>query len=208
MRISHVIQIWRSNSSRRGGRRLRPRPGGLSALLIAALSLALVGCGDQATPDQPGGGDGPAVADPGGAPVTDNPCELLSRDEVASIVGNPVGEGEHFATQCIWHPEVADGTQVKAVLSYVPNAPDADPDDVCENTMAGIPNATPFTGVALGNKAHWSYLDGSRMVGGHIGTMHICTDNAFMLTQVISDRTEAELQQMAIAMATTVLDRV
>src|SRR5690606_2875781 len=138
VRMSRVIQIGRSHSSRHGWRPLRPRPAGRSAFLVAALALAMVGCGDQATPDQPGGGDGPAVADPGDAPaVSDNPCELLSRDEVAAIVGNPVSEGEHFVTHCTWHPEVLDGTQVKAALSYVPNAPDADPDQICQNTMAG-----------------------------------------------------------------------
>jgi hypothetical protein len=180
-----------------------------SALLIAAIgsALALSGCGEEATPDQVAGGDGSVVPDPDDVPaITDNPCELLSQEEAAAIAGNPVNEGKHQSFLCIWEPEdVTDSSQVQVSVSYVPIPPGSDPDAICESSLPGLPDAEPFTGIALGNAAYWDYRPAPL---GNAGNMHVCADNALIQAQVVGGRAEDELQQMAISIATTVLGRI
>jgi hypothetical protein len=177
-------------------------------LLVALLSagLALAGCGGDPTTTPPGGGGQPTGTAPAGDPDTRTSCDLFSQEEAAAVAGNPVAEGKLLGIVCIWEPEdLDDDTNVQVSVAHVPAPPGADVDAACQAGLLGIPDSEPLDGTGLGNSAYWEFESGGL---SNNGSLHICFDGGFLDTAAIGLRPEAELQQIALSIAGTVLARL
>jgi hypothetical protein len=168
--------------------------------LALLLSPLLVACGD----DAPAGGLGGGPTPPGGGGAAiGNSCDLLTRDQAAAAAGNAVQEGKLLGIVCIWEPEDIDNdANVQVSADYVP-ALGGDPAQMCQASLAGIPGAEPFDGIA--GDAYWDFQAGGI---SNTGSLHVCTDRGFVDTSAIGGRPEAELQSIAVSLANTALARI
>lgn len=178
-------------------------------LLAALLGMALVvgGCGGDATPaagEPAGGGDVGNTSAPDNGDAADGPCALVSREEVEAIVGNPLADGDEFVTQCIWESlDMTDQSLTHADIAFMPLPEGIDPDEFCKTAMSALPSK-PYS-AGIGNSAYWHYSE-SRLVTS--GTLHVCVDAGVIQSQVLGPRSEEEMQQMTLAIANIVLDRI
>jgi hypothetical protein len=105
---------------------------------------------------------------------------------------------------CIWGPaNLNDNSHVQVSVGYVPFAPGADPKQMCAAGLPGIPDSKPLAGV--GDQAYWDFDKGGL---SNNGSLHVCVKQGTVDTAAIGGRPEAELQQIAITLARTVLSRL
>jgi len=122
----------------------------------AAVALTLPACA----------GDDDGVSKAGRGPAGEvRVCELLTREEVAASVGNPVAEGsdEVGPNLCDW-ASVTGGTSVSVSLLVGPT------EELCVDALAVDPANKEVDGFDV--QTYWSYLD----IEGGFGNIVSCAD--------------------------------
>lgn len=182
------------------------------ALPLLIVGVLLAGCGGDDDTDQADAGDTPAADEPGETPApadagdlgTTDACELLTTDEIAAVAGNAVLDGKNLGV-CIWEPaDLSDDTNVQVSAVFVPFGGGADPEEMCAAGLPGIPDSEPYD-AGLGNSAYWDFGEAQL---ANSGSLHICLDQGFVDTGAIGLRPEAELQQIAVTVAETLISRI
>jgi hypothetical protein len=88
------------------------------AVLIAAVCLGIAGCGssDSASPAVPGAAESTASAEPAGVAAAVDACALVSKEEVATLIGvtvDGVPNGVGGRTGCVWeNPDTYESVTV------------------------------------------------------------------------------------------------
>jgi hypothetical protein len=144
--------------------------------------------GAAATASEPSGDDGGAAA-----------CDLLSPDEIAGVVGNPVEAGTGMtASDCLWGSDPEE-TSAAVLILQVPEA-------ACESALES--DAAQTTADGFGVPAFWLWASAS----GGVGTVSLCTAAGMVTVTVsagLSDTPdEAAIREQASTLAELVLTRV
>jgi hypothetical protein len=183
------------------------------ARTIAALMLAVLGAACSAgstsppassaatTPsalssEAPAPSSGASEAAGGAATIA---CDLLTPDEIASVVGNEVDAGTGTtASDCTWG---ADPEETSAAVLTL-----AVPATACEAALGGDAAQTPADRLAV--PAFWLWAAAS----GGVGTLSLCTAESMVTVTVsagLSDTPdEAAIRSQAEALGDLVLSRV
>jgi hypothetical protein len=174
----------------------------LATLLVVATMA--VGCGsddDEASTPTTGS---PAVTAAGAAapgPETP-PCELLSREEVAQILGNPVAAGVPAGKDCFWGTDVDGGTGLNLTVDK-PAAAQAS--TTCEFRKASISKENREQVGGVGTSAVWTVQELSVLTQGNLVA---CYDDAVVWVIVTGEKEPGELRSTASDIAEKVHDRL
>jgi hypothetical protein len=193
--------------------RLR-RPAAVWVAVVVA-SLVLVACGSGGDAEitvgtKPGsaGAATPTVPAPKGGlasgPAPKAVCDLLTQNEIAQALGNPVtaGSGDD-GNYCAWGTSVDRGTSVEVRVKIPVAGRDA---EVCQTDLASLPSeATHVPVKGVGNSAQWVYQQVSILLQG---SLLACWTNAVVVVLVTGEHDQAQLQQQATSLAQTVHGRL
>lgn len=153
-------------------------------------------------------GGTPTTSDSVGSSDGEFPCGLLSADEVAQILGNPLdgdaitsptteGDLSWTARQCVWSGPPST-TTVEMTLSV------SRPEDFPAGTSSCPPPIGTTTPVAgIGDSATWSWTDpGTEET---VGELRVCSPGGFVVVRMSGMPDGPQQQQMATAVAEKVL---
>ncbi len=158
-------------------------------------------------------------SDEGGAPSTTRPaeraaggasapgpakptCELLSRDEVARTLGNPVAAGVPAGRDCLWRTDVDGGTG----LNLTVDKPAANQvATTCDFRKASISKENLEKVDGVGKSAVWSVQTLSPL---NQGNLVACYDDAVVWVILTGDKEPGQLRSTAAKLADTVRSRV
>ncbi len=174
-----------------------------AVLVVAMVALA---CGSDS--DEPAAAPSPTTgvpqaqagaAAPGAAKPT---CELLSRDEVAEVLGNPVTAGVPAGKDCAWATDVDGGTSLN--LTVDKPAPDQ-VRTTCDFRKASVSKENQEQVSGVGNSAVWSVQTLSLLTQGNLVA---CYDNAVVWVIVTGEKEPGALKSTATKVADKVRSRV
>lgn len=176
--------------------------------VIVAFVAALAACGSD-------DGDDDSLSDAGSAgeqsttptlnldaPPTKPPCETLSRDEVAALLGNPVKEPEPVGTRdCTWATDVDGGTSVNLTVS-TPGSAGADQE--CRALRNSQAKEDPHEAVSgVGTSGQWVWQKNDIIVQG---SLVACWDDAVVMVLLTGEHDQAQLRATATEVAKKVHD--
>jgi hypothetical protein len=182
--------------------------------LVIGLAL-LAGCSSTSgAPADPAGADGPP---PAGAPeaatgqvgddgagdaeaATDllelDVCGLVSSEEVAGIVGNPVGEGERLPLVCSWDSATVEDVAVS--MGVIPSFGGEDP---CEGL--GSDDSVEVSG--FGSGAFWRFVEAT---GFNTASLGVCLGDLALDVQLAGARDEATLRSATQELVELAMERL
>ena len=178
-------------------------------LAVVALTLmALAGCasegGADLTKGVPEGGAHPTLAPVTTAVVQGPPpsaparptCELLPVADVAKAVGNGVRAGTGDPKFCFWGTAADGGTSADVTIG-IPAQGRAT--QACAVQKLALPKeAAQEEAAGVGAASVWSYQQNGPLTQG---TLIACFDNAVIRVGVTGERSQAQLKQVAVALA-------
>lgn len=189
----------------------------VKAALVALVAVPLVACGGgdpegeaprtPATGQASGASESTAVAeapDPADAGDTDavDFCDLLTPAEVAAATGSAMQDGQSVRENtCSWLP-VDASTGVGVSVFYVRYGPTTVA-AACASGVAGMPDPTAVPGI--GDEAHW-FVEETEIASA--GGLWICLEEATLNVAVSGARSGADLQEVAVALADTLIPRI
>ncbi len=179
------------------------RPGHVAAILmVAVLAVACGSDSDESTgaatsrPPQTG------LGAPGDAPAVKPTCELLTRDEVAQVLGNAVSAGVPAGRDCAWGTDVDGGTGLNLTVDKPAAGQVA---SICDFRKASVSKENQEQVRGVGNSAVWSVQSLSLLTQGNLVA---CYDNAVVWVIVTGEKDPDALKSTATKVADTVRDRV
>ncbi len=183
---------------------------GRSVMVLLAVAMLAGACGSDSDSDsdsEAGTGattTGVPQAQAGAAsPAAAKPtCELLSRDEVAQTVGNPVSAGVPAGKDCSWTTDVDGGTSLN--LTVDKPAP-AQAGTTCDFRKASISKENQERVSGVGNSAVWSVQTLSLLTQGNLVA---CYDNAVVWVIITGEKEAGALKSTATGVADKVRSRV
>lgn len=129
-------------------------------------------------------------------------CELVSRDEVASTVGNAVTVGSGQGSNCSWGTTVDGGTSA-TVTAVKPGQAKAV--DACNGLRLGQPAEARHESVAgVGSSAVWVFQPLTTLSQG---SLVACWSDSAVLVLLTGERDPGALRATAIALAQKVHSR-
>ena len=163
------------------------------AVLIAAVCLGIAGCGssDSASPAVPGAAESTASAEPAGVAAAVDACALVSKEEVATLIGvtvDGVPNGAGGRSACVWeNPDTYESVTVDIGA----------PDTALDNTLPplgepGFPEIESTPGP-----------DGTRILAGAV---EFAAGNRYNSVQVATPVTMSPDQ--SIAAAVELIDKI
>ena len=175
----------------------------VSALLMVATLTVACGADSEEEPAVPSSTAVPQAAAGAAAPGAAKPtCELLSRDEVAQALGNPVGAGVPAGKDCSWATEVDGGTS----LNITVDKPAANQvGTTCDFRKASAPKENREQVGGVGSSAVWSIQTLSLLTQGNLVA---CYDNAVVWVIVTGEKEAGALKSTATDVADKVRSRV
>ena len=185
------------------------KPGRIAAAVLVVSLLAACGSGgdDEAdlTVGAPAGAGVTTV--PGGTPIpTPAPgsvqvaCDALTREEVGSVVGNPVRAADGSGKNCFWGTSVDRGTSISVSITRPA------PPQECTALRNALPKeATKEQVNNVGTSAVWSWQPVSILTQG---TFLACWQNAIVSVLVTGEKDQAVLRNQATTLAQRVHSRL
>jgi len=181
------------------------------APIVVSAMIAVAGCGGgSAKKAAPAATTVAAGATPGAAavnatvPLPKSACELLSGDDIAGALGNPVKEATPAeASNCTWGTSVDGGTSLD--LTVVKAAPGGGA-EACKdqrNTLARDTAKESVSGV--GDSALWFVEELTTIKQGHLLA---CWTNAVVVVLLTGEKDAAALKATASGLANKVHSRV
>lgn len=179
-------------------------------IMVAAL-LVVAGCGggssDKAAPPEttvaPGETPGAAAVN-ATVPLPKPACEFLSREDVATALGNPVNDAtEAGAANCTWGTAVDGGTSLDLT---VVKAAAGGSDEACKdqrNTLTRSATKEPVSGV--GDSAVWFVEELTTIRQGHLLA---CWKNGVVVILLTGEKDPGALKATASAVANEVHGRL
>lgn len=120
-------------------------------------------------------------------------CALLSRDEVAAVLGNPVATGTGAGSNCFWATTVDGGTSA-TVTAVKPGAAGAA--DACNYLRLGQPTDAPHEQVSgVGVSAVWVFQPLTTLSQGSVVA---CWSDSAALVLLTGEHPMAALRATAI----------
>jgi hypothetical protein len=183
----------------------------LAVAAVAVLAAVAPACGsdgdDDAAPETTTTTRSPteaAEAVAGTIPVPTRPtCQLLTRQEVAGVLGNAVHQGTGVERDCFWGTEVDGGTSANvAVAKYVPGQARAE----CDLQRSVLPKDLPHESVGgIGIFAVWLPEQVAILTQGRLLA---CWDDAVVNVNVSGERPQQELRGVAVTLAERARSRI
>lgn len=180
----------------------------LTLAAVAVVAALAPACGsdgeDDAAPDDTSTTRPPAEAVAGIIPVPTRPtCQLLTRQEVAQVLGNPVQQGSGVERDCFWGTEVDGGTSANvAVAKFMPGQAGAE----CDLQRSVLPKDLPHESVrGLGTFAVWLPEQVAILTQGRLLA---CWDDAVININLSGERPQQELRGLAVTLAEKAHSRV
>ncbi len=176
-------------------------------LALLAVAVLLAACGSDDSDDEPGAAAPTTgvpqaqagAASPGPAKPT---CELLSRDEVAQALGNPVTAGVPAGKDCSWGTDVDGGTSLNLTVDKpAPNQVGT----TCDFRKASVSKDNQERVSGVGESAVWSVQDLSLLTQGNLVA---CYDNAVVWVIITGEKEAGALKSTATEVADRVRSRV
>ncbi len=188
------------------------RRGIAAAVAVSALlPLAACGSGPEAalTTGVPEGGAPPAVTAttsralrPSAAPPRPV-CEMLTAQDVAAAVGNPVRPGTGDPKFCAWGTQVDRGTSVDVRVA-IPAQGEGQQE--CAAQQSSLPKSSTFENVSgVGNAGVWAWQKLTLLVQGHLVA---CWSDAVIRVLLTGEQDPAVLRGKAVALAETAKSRI
>jgi hypothetical protein len=130
-------------------------------------------------------------------------CELVSRDEMAAAVGNPVGPGTGQGRNCFWATAVDGGTS--ASITAVKPGPGKATADECGRLRLGQPSEGKHEDVSgVGTSAVWVVDTLTTLIQGSIVA---CWDDSAVMVLLTGERDPSALRATAVNLAQRVRSR-
>jgi hypothetical protein len=176
--------------------------------MVVAVAVLMAGCGSKnetssSTTSAAGrsGGGGTASTLAPGKPA----CELLSRDDVAKALGNPVGDpAPGNREDCSWGTDVDGGTSVTITASK-PGRDGAGP--ACRALHLGQPSEATHENVSgVGSSGVWAWQKLADPIVQ--GSLAACWDDSAVLVLLTGEKDQAVLRDTAKGLAQTVHGRL
>lgn len=173
-----------------------------AVVVVAAVAVACGSDSDEPaapspTTDVPQAAAG--AASPGAAKPT---CELLSREEVAEALGNPVAAGVPAGKDCAWGTDVDGGTS----LNLTVDKPAANQvGTTCDFRKGSVSKENQEQVGGVGKSAIWSVQSLSLLTQGNLVA---CYDNAVVWVIVTGEKEPGALKSTATKVADKVRSRV
>lgn len=165
------------------------------------LSIPIMACGGANAGRQTSGAttSPPAAATPSGTADT---CALVSQNEIANAVGNPVVKGQPFngAADCKWETENPDHV---SVLLIVHRAGSIREPILCDALRKGGGRGERLEGLDV---ATWKFSNTLGLFNS--SEFEACGPKAFLSLQLNGKRDEAALKQATLAITRIVLPRL
>ena len=187
----------------------------VARLAVVAFALvALAGCASQGDADLSRGvsqgGAHPTLAPVTTAVVQGPPpsapsrpvCDLLAVADVAKAVGNGVRAGTGDPKFCFWGTAVDGGTSADVTIGIPAQGrgPQA-----CAVQKLALPKEGGQEEAAVGTGSVWSYQQNGPLTQG---ALIACFDNAVIRVGMTGERSQAQLKQVAVALAEVARSRV
>lgn len=173
-----------------------------ATLMVAVVAVACGSDSDESsgasTTRPPQTGLGAAGDAPAGKPT----CELLTRDEVAQALGNPVSAGVPAGKDCAWGTDVDGGTGLNLTVDKPASGQVA---SICDFRKASVPKENQEQVGSVGNSAVWSVESLSLLTQGNLVA---CYDNAVVWVILTGEKDPGTLKSTATKVADMVHDRV
>jgi len=175
----------------------------LAALLVVAMVAVACGSGDEDEASTPTTGSPEVTAAGAAAPGPEKPpCELLTREEVAQILGNPVTAGVPAGKDCFWGTDVDGGTGLNLTVDKPASGQAA---ATCEFRKASISKENQEQVGGVGKSAVWAVQNLSVLTQGNLVA---CYDDAVVWVILTGEKEPGDLRSTAIDVAKKVHDRV
>lgn len=179
--------------------------------MLTLLPLAACGSGPDAalTTGVPEGGAAPAVTAttsrplrPAAAPSRPV-CEILSAQDVAAAVGNPVRPGTGDPKFCAWGTQVDGGSSVDVRVA-IPAQGEGQQE--CAAQQSSLPRSASVEKVGgVGNDGVWAWQKLTLLVQGHLVA---CWSDAVIRVLVTGEQDPTVLRGKAVALAETTKSRL
>jgi hypothetical protein len=171
------------------------------AVLVAACSSKKETSSSTTSPAGGSGGGGAVSTLAPGKPA----CDLLSRDDIAKALGNPVGDpAPGGPSDCAWGTDVDGGTSLTITASK-PGASGAGP--ACRALHLGQPSEATREDVSgIGTSAVWAWQKLADPIVQ--GSLAACWDDSAVLVLLTGEKDSAVLRDTAKGLAQTVHGRL
>jgi len=175
----------------------------VAAVLVVATTMVACGSDSEEPTAAPSTTDVPQAAAGAAAPGASKPtCELLTRDEVAEALGNPVSAGVPAGKDCAWATDVDGGTS----LNLTVDKPAANQvGTTCDFRKASAPKENLEQVRGVGKSAVWSVQTLSLLTQGNLVA---CYDDAVVWVIVTGEKEAGALRSTASDVANKVRSRV
>jgi hypothetical protein len=174
--------------------------------------VLMIGCAGNGDADESSDTE---TQDMAGAQRTDaSACQLLTGEEFAAAVGNPISRAFAFGGERTCSYETEEVTDVSGVLGLLPTGPGLDWEATCDRAVgAGLdvpqPERQPLEGI--GRRAWIMHSTATRDVepGKRLTftELQVCADNGVVTLELGGAHPPAVLQQTAVALVNKVLAR-
>jgi hypothetical protein len=180
---------------------------------LGAVAIFALGCGDSDV--DANGASRAEPQDPAGAQRTGtSACQLLTGEEFAAAVGNPISRTFAYGGEWTCSYETEEVTDMSGVLSLLPTGPGLDWEATCDRAVgAGLDvpelERQPLQGIGrrawiMHSTATSDVEPGKRLTATEL---QVCADNGVVTLGLGGAHTPAVLQETAIALANKVLAR-
>ncbi len=182
----------------------------LAVVVLSAMVVA-TGCGGssakKAAPAQtttPAGATPGAVAVNATVPLPKPACDFLSRDDIATALGNPVNDPTPAeASNCTWGTSVDGGTSLDLT---VVKAAAGSSDEACKDQRNTLPRSAAKESVSgVGDSATWVLEELTTIKQGHL---LVCWNNAAVVVLLTGEKEPAALKATASGLADKVHSRL
>jgi hypothetical protein len=169
-----------------------------AALVIAALAAACGGSGPAESNTTPASGAAPATPPAG----TADACSLLTREEIAAAVGNPVEPGRPEAGRetCDWDTAQPGQTDVLLMVRLKGSTREQ---VLCDEMRKTAAAGKGYSGI--GEAATWKYTKGGIFDSADL---EVCDGKGFVSISLNGKGDAAALEAAAVALARKVLGRL
>jgi hypothetical protein len=161
-----------------------------------AFTAAMLGCSSSEAPQSAGG----AASGPTSSSTPANTCAILSQDQIAGAVGNPVLPGQAAgAGSCSWKTEKRGDVTVLLIFHEKGNIREP---ILCEELRKGG-GGERVEGLDVAN---WKFSSTLGLFNS--GEFEACGPKGFLSLQLNAERDEATLKKATLALVQLVLKRV
>jgi hypothetical protein len=181
------------------------------AAIVFVSVVVMIGCGGDGDADESSRAE---TQDMAGARTETSACQLLTAEEFAAAVGNPISRAFSFGGQWTCSYETEEITDVSGVLGLLPTGPGLDWEATCDRAVGAgldVPKLEREPLQGIGRRAWIMHSTATRDVepGKRLTNteLQVCADNGVVTLGLGGTHTPAVLQETAVALVNQVLAR-